>query len=146
VRRVLLATAVACVGLIGAESALACSCVAITTRDALAQSDAAMNAKLAEIRPTDASNPNADLRFRYRVLRVFKGARNYERGDTLTIRVDPNNSCSPDGREGRRYGLLLDRHRKRLTTNVCGLRSPKALRRAATRPDGKAKGKLCGRG
>jgi hypothetical protein len=143
VRSLCLVIAVACIGLIGAEQALACSCAAISTRDALEQSDAAMNAKLAKIQQTDPSNPNADVKFVYRVRRVFKGARRYDPGDTLTVRTEPTNSCSPSGREGGRYGLLLFRERKRLTVNACGVMSPKKLRRTA---EGTAKGRVCAPG
>jgi hypothetical protein len=141
-RSVYLATAVACVGLIGAEKAMACSCAPVRAHAAIREADAAINAKLIEVRSTHESNPNADLKFIYRVLRVFKGAPGRERGETLAIRIDGGSSCAPPDNKGRRYGLLLDRRRKRLTTNLCSVVSPKKLRRAA---DGKVKGKRCAR-
>jgi hypothetical protein len=141
-RSVYLTTAVACVGLIGAEQAVACSCAPIRAHAAIREADAAINAQLIEVRSTDESNPNADLKFVYRVLRVFKGAPGRERGDTLAIRVDGGSSCAPPDNKGRRYGLLLDRRKKRLTASLCSVVSPKKLRRAA---EGEAKGKICGR-
>jgi hypothetical protein len=139
VRRVLVATAVACVGLIGAESAMACSCATEPVKQQLADADAAVVAKL-----VDADRLSADqFKLRYRVKRVVKGAPGLDRGESLTLRSHAlKASCGLPRRKDRAYGLLLDRRKKRLTASLCSVVSPKRLRSAAS---GKAKGKICGR-
>jgi hypothetical protein len=138
-RSVYLTAAVLCVGLVGAEQAMACSCIATSTRDALEQSDAALVGKLVEVDRVS----NDTLKLSYRVKRVFKGPPGLNRGDRLTLRsLDSEAACGLPHRRDKRYGLLLDRRNKRLTANLCSVVPPKKLRRAA---DGKAKGKLCGR-
>jgi Tissue inhibitor of metalloproteinase len=135
----LLVTAVAYVGLIGAESALACTCAAQRVDDQLANADAALVGKLVDV---DRVSPGS-VKLKYRVKRVFKGAPGLDRGDKLTLRSPASGAaCGLPRKKNKRYGLLLDRRRKRLTANLCSVVSPKKLRRAAA---GKVKGKRCAR-
>jgi hypothetical protein len=137
VRRVLLATAVACVGLIGAESALACTCAAQRVDEQLAAADAALVGKLVDVNRVSSGG----IRLEYRVRRVFKGAPGLDRGESLTLRsAGTAAACGLPRKKDKRYGLLLDRRKKRLTANLCSVVSPKKLRRAG---EGKTKGKLC---
>jgi hypothetical protein len=136
-RGLFLATAVACIGLFSAEQALACSCAAISTRDALEQSDAAVVGRLVDVDRVG----NGAVRLDYKVRRVFKGAPGLEPGASLVLRSAASEaSCGLPHRKDRRYGLLLDRRRQRLTASLCSVVPPKKLRRAA---EGKAKGRLC---
>jgi hypothetical protein len=136
-RSLFLATAVACVGLFGAEQALACSCVGGRIDDRLAQADAAIVGKLVDVDRVTARR----VKLEYRVKRVFKGAPGLEPGESLRIRSPATGaSCGLPRRRDRRYGLLLERRHKRLTANLCSVVPPKKLRRAA---DGKAKGRIC---
>jgi hypothetical protein len=127
-RTLCLATAVACIGLIGAEQALACSCAAQPVDDQLAQADAAVVGKLVDVDRRSAGG----VELEYRVKRVFKGAPGLKPGESLTLRSPTSGaSCGLPRRKNRRYGLLLQRRRNRLTANLCSVVSPKKLRRAA---------------
>jgi hypothetical protein len=136
-RSVLLAAAVACVGLAAAEQARACSCASEPVEQQSA--DAAIVAKLVDADRLSA----AEFKLRYRVKRVLKGAPGLDRGESLTLRSHAlKASCGLPRRRDRTYGLLLDWRKKRLTASLCSVVSPKRLRSAAS---GKAKGKICGR-
>lgn len=136
-RSLCLATALACIGLICVEQALACSCVGGRIDDRVAQADAAIVARLVDVDRVTTGG----VKLEYRVKRVFKGAPGLDRGESLTIRSPATGaSCGLPRKKDRRYGLLLARRRQRLTANLCSVVSPKKLRRAA---DGKAKGRVC---
>jgi hypothetical protein len=136
-RSLFLAIAVACVALLGAEQALACSCVGGRIDDRLAQADAAIVGKLVDVDRVTARR----VKLEYRVRRVFKGAPGLDPGESMTLRSPASGaSCGLPRKKDRRYGLLLDRRRKRLTANLCSVVPPKKLRRAT---DGKAKGRIC---
>jgi hypothetical protein len=127
------------VGLIGAESAMACTCAAQRVDEQLAAADAALVGRLVDVDRVRSGG----VKLEYRVNRVFKGAPGLKKGESLTLRSPGTTAaCGLPRKKDKRYGLLLDRRRKRLTANLCSVVSPKRLRRAA---DGSAKGKLCGR-
>lgn len=125
--------------LIGAESALACSCPPRSGPETLRTYDAALNARLIEVvdDPPPESGPwNRSATWRFRITRVFKGERRYnlEKGDVVEMRWSHLNSCEYPLRERRRYGLRLWKTRRHgFQINVCPGFSPKTLRKAAKR-------------
>jgi hypothetical protein len=130
--------------LVGAEQALACSCAPISAKRQFRQSDAAVIARLVDRIPrTDGGGEvvgPGSSDFVYRVKRVFKGKRRLDRGDKLTIRSSNDGaSCGLPKRE-RRYGLFLERVKRRYTASLCSVVSPRKMRRAARRAETEAAG------
>ncbi len=122
------AVAVVLIGLVFAGSALACSCARSTPAESLARSDAAIVGRLLAVEPR---GPGQAV-FRYRVLRVFRGARAIERGSSLRVHGTRSGAaCGLPERTGARLGLFLRRDRGRWTGSLCGVVSPRLLREAA---------------
>ena len=118
-----------------APSASACSCAGGDGPQTLRDFDAAINAKLVKVTPT-ASSENFENDLKYRIWRVFKGARRYglKQGETFKVRGNPPGaSCGLPTREGKAYGLRLYERRGELRSNLCAVLSPRGLRRAAKR-------------
>jgi hypothetical protein len=118
-------------GLVFAGSALACSCAPSPPAEALAGSDAAIVGRLLGVTPHGATQ----ARYRYEVLRVYRGRGPIERGAELTV-LSPRGSaaCALPDRVGRRYGLFLLGDRGRWASGLCGVISPRRLWSAARRP------------
>lgn len=116
-----------------AGSALACSCAGPERPLSLEGEDAAITARLIEVRRESNSS---DATFRYKVRRVFKGRHEYglHRGTRLAIESSVSGaSCGlPRGRD-RLHGLILYEYRRELQSNLCLAVAPRALRRAARR-------------
>jgi hypothetical protein len=115
-------------GLAFAGSALACSCAPAAPSESLARSDAAIVGRLIEVEPMGV----AHARYRYRVLRVYRGRGTIERGAVLTV-LSPRGSasCALPDRLGRRYGLFLLGEGGHWASGLCAVISPRRLRAAA---------------
>jgi hypothetical protein len=125
---VALALSAACAaGLLGAASALGCSCVAIAPETRFDESDAAVIVRLVEVVPRG----QYDRVLRYRVRQVLKGERRIDVGQVLTLPTQTNSSCALPHREGRRYGLFLRRVGRRWTATLCDVTTPEGMRDAA---------------
>ena len=128
-------------GLLGAEGALACSCVPPDPPKLLKASDGAFIGRLLAVRPID---PPADgepidsgdqANYIYRVGRVFKRGPGLYRGRRVRVRSALGSAtCGlPSGR-GRLYGLFLERRNRRWHSSACQVVSPAQMRRAAEEP------------
>lgn len=125
------AVAAVLLGLAFAGSALACSCARSTPAESLARSDAAIVGRLLGVEPRGAGRAV----YRYEVMRVYRGRRAIERGSKLGVLGSRGGAaCGLPERIGARFGLFLQRDRRRWTGSLCGVVSPRRLRAAATRP------------
>lgn len=128
-RRPVVAAAIVGLGaLVFAPGAQACSCAQIAPQDSLRQADAAIVGRLIEVIPRNG--PRAD--YRYRVQRVYKSGRGIRRGGTILVRSAADSAaCGLPEKTDRRYGLLLSRVEGHWTSGLCGVLTPKLLRRAS---------------
>lgn len=130
--RVAIASAsAALLGLVFAGGALACSCAPASPAQSLAAADAAIVGRLLSVQPHGA----ARAEYRYRVLRVFRGAGEIEPGAAVSV-ISPRGSagCALPTRLERRYGLfLLGDGAGRWASGLCGVVSPRRLSQAARR-------------
>jgi hypothetical protein len=128
------AIAVVSVVLLGsssAASALACSCAPAAPSKSLTESDAAIVGRLLGVQPQGATQS----RYRYRVVRVYRGHDEIEPGAVLTV-LSPRGSaaCALPDRGGRNYGLFLLSDGRRWASGLCGVISPRRLWAVAHRP------------
>lgn len=111
--------------LVGAETAMACSCAPVDPMEKLAGSKGAVTARLLEVRRPPAGEEavsSADpTRFIYRTGRVVKGAaRGLKRGRRLVVQSPLSEaSCGLAGEPGGLTGLFVDRDDGRWTSNLC---------------------------
>ena len=118
-----------------APASVACVCVALDARSKLKAADAAFVGQVLAIRqaPDDPRDPwDVDPRFAtFRVDRAVKG----NVGGRLRLRIPgEGNSCSPNLRTGRRYGVFL--HRRGgwwSTVGLCSVVPPAELLALARR-------------
>jgi hypothetical protein len=124
------AVSVVLLGLVFAGGAQACSCAPTAPSESMAQSDAAIVGRLLQVRP----HGPAQARYRYRVVRVYRGREAIERGAVLTV-SSPRGAaaCALPRRSGRNYGLFLIGEAGRWASGLCGVVSPRRLE-AAARP------------
>lgn len=114
--------------LLGAESAQACTCVAVPPEDLLERADGAVIARHLAVRPIDGS---AEVDFVYRVGRVYKHGPGLRRGRRIAVRTANSDAvCGLSPSIGRLTGLFLYRRDGRWTSGSCGQTSPKRMRRA----------------
>jgi hypothetical protein len=118
-------------GLFFAAGALACSCAPSAPSKALSSSDAAIVGRLLGVTTHGATQ----AKYRYQVLRVYRGRGPIERGAKLTV-LSPRGSaaCALPDRVGRSYGLFLLSDRGRWASGLCGVISPRRLWSAARKP------------
>jgi hypothetical protein len=111
-------------GLVFAGSALACSCAPTAPAESLARSDAAVVGRLLGVEPQSPTQ----ARYRYRVLRVYRGRTTIERGAVLTV-LSPRGSsaCALPDRVERDYGLFLLGGGGRWASGLCAVISPRRL-------------------
>jgi hypothetical protein len=127
------AVSVVLLGLVGAGSALACSCAPSTPAQALAGSDAAVAARLLSVQPHGATRAE----YRYEVLHVYRGRDAIKPGTILKV-MSPRGSAAcalPDG-IGHNFGLFLLGDGRRWAGGLCGVVSPRRLWAAARKPGG----------
>jgi hypothetical protein len=125
-------------GLVGAGSALACSCAPAAPAESLARSDAAVTARLLSVAPKGASRAV----YRYEVLHVYRGRDAIAPGSTLKV-MSPRGSaaCALPDRVDHNYGLFLLGSGGRWAGGLCGVIAPRRLWAAARKPeDGHAAG------
>lgn len=117
-------------GLAGAGSALACSCAPAPPAESLARADAAIVGRLLSVVPRGP----ARAAYRYRVVRVYRGAGQVRRGSVATVLSGRGSAaCGLPTGSGRNYGLFLLGERGRWASGLCGVVSPRRLWRAARR-------------
>lgn len=125
------AVTVVLLGLVGAGSALACSCAPSAPAELLAESDAAIAARLLSAKPQGATRAE----YRYEVLRVYRGRGEIESGTIVKV-TSPRGSAAcalPDG-IGHNFGLFLLGDGRRWAGGLCGVVSPRRLWAAARKP------------
>jgi hypothetical protein len=125
------AVSVVLLGLVFANSALACSCAPTTPAESLAGSDAALAGRLLSVTPRGVTRAE----YRYEVLHVYRGGDEIEPGLTLTV-TSPRGSaaCALPGGVGHSYGLFLLGAGRRWVGGLCGVVSPRRLWSAARKP------------
>lgn len=129
-RRLPVAAAIVVLGaLVFTGSAQACSCAPRGPVDALSRSDAAIVARLVKVVPR--GRLRAD--YRYRVRRVYRGARMIERGETISVRSTRRAAaCGLPRRQRHAVGLFLVLDESRhWTAGVCSMIAPRRLSQAA---------------
>jgi hypothetical protein len=127
------AVSVALLGLVGADSALACSCAPSTPAESLAGADAAIVARLLSVAPHGATQAE----YRYEVLHVYRGRDAIAPGATVKV-LSPRGSaaCALPDRVEHNYGLFLLGDGPRWVGGLCGVVSPRRLWAAARKPGG----------
>jgi hypothetical protein len=117
--------------LVFAAPAAACSCAPLTQKD-VNRSDAAVVVRLDSVEPLPGGSPIwGPGNFTYTVRRAVRPGR-LERGDVVTIHSPRDGAaCGLEGREGERYGMLLDRRAGEWRSSLCQRTSPRELRRLA---------------
>lgn len=118
-------------GLAFVDSALACSCAPLPPAEALTSSDAAIVGRLLDVTPRGPTQ----AKYRYEVVRVYRGRGAIERGTKLTV-LSPRGSaaCALPDRLGRRYGLFLLGDGGSWASGLCGVISPRRLWSVARKP------------
>jgi hypothetical protein len=128
VRRAPVAAIVVLGALLFSSSAQACSCAQIAPADALHRADAAIVGELIEVVPR--GHVRAD--YRYRVQRVYKVGQSLRPGRTIAVRSAADSAaCGLPAQIGRRYGVFLTRAVGRWTSGLCGVLTPKLMRKAS---------------
>ena len=128
-RRLGVAAVLLFASLLGADTAMACSCVPPNERKMLADSDGAFVGRLVAVRPVE-SGPRAD--FVYRVGRVYKRGPGLQRGRRVRVRsIRDEATCGLPSRTGELYALFLQRRNHRWHSNLCLTTTPRRMRRAA---------------
>jgi tissue inhibitor of metalloproteinase len=118
-------------GLVCAGSALACSCSPAAPAESLARSDAAIVGRLIGVAPDGPTR----ARYRYEVLRVYRGRDKIRRGSILTVLSSRSSAaCALPTRVHRNYGLFLLGDGGRWASGLCGVLSPRRLWLAAQHP------------
>jgi hypothetical protein len=137
-RGVTLAAVAAAAGLLGADSAFACSCVPPDPPKLLKQSDGAFVGRLVAIREVDPPAEGEPISsgdpvdYVYRVGRVYKRGPGLRRGRRVRVRSARSSAtCGLPRRRGKLYGLFLPRRNRRWHSNLCLVVSPDAMRRTA---------------
>lgn len=130
-RRLAVAAIVGLGALVFTGSAQACSCAPRGPVDALSRSDAAVVARLVKVIPR--GRQRAD--YRYRVRRVYRGARMIEGGEVISVRSARRASaCGLPRRQPHAIGLFLVRdEEQRWTAGICSTIAPRRLSQAARR-------------
>jgi hypothetical protein len=118
--------------------AQACSCAPQRPSAALRAADAAIVARLIEVIPRDALHAD----FRYRVRRVYRGARSFGRGDVISVRSARRAAaCGLPPHQERPVGLfLVHDDRGRWVAGICSTIAPRRLARLAKRTEAAASG------
>ncbi len=134
--------------LAAAQSAMACSCVTVPAGEKLRQSEAAVVARLLEVRPVEGGDnapSSADpTDFVYRTGRVVKGRSRLRKGRRLIVRSARDDaSCGLSGRVGQLTGLFLARDEDRWTSGSCQEVAARQMRRLVRSTPGSATDERC---
>lgn len=124
-RRIAIATLLAVLsGAVAAGSAQACSCARTSPAQSLAAADAAIVGRLLGVAPHGPGRAE----YRYRVVRVYRGARGIRAGEVLGVLSGRDSAgCALPTRTGRNYGLFLIGDRGRWASGICGVLAPRRL-------------------
>jgi tissue inhibitor of metalloproteinase len=130
-RRRGIAAVVALGALVFAGSAQACSCAPRNPVDALSRADAAIVGRLVKVVPRGSLRAD----YRYRVRRVYRGAKMIDRGATISVRSARHAAaCGLPLRQPHAVGLFLVRdERGHWTAGICSTIAPWRLSQAARR-------------
>jgi hypothetical protein len=125
------------VPLLGADTAMACSCVPLKPREQLKASDAAFIGRLVAVREVD---PPAEgepvgtgdpMDYVYRVGRIYKDGPGINRGKRVRVRsVRDEATCGLPDQVGELIGLFVQRRNHRWHGNLCLTTSARKMRRA----------------
>jgi hypothetical protein len=114
--------------LIGATSAVACSCAPQAPAESLRESDAAVVARLVKVLPR--GRLHAD--YRYEVRQIYRGPATIDKGQMLSVRSGRRAAaCALPRRLDHVYGLFLTRRQDGWFGGICGVIEPRRLRHAA---------------
>jgi hypothetical protein len=137
-RGLALAAVAVAAGLLGADSASACSCVPPDPPKLLRQSDGAFVGRLVAIREVDPPAEGEPIGsgdpvdYVYRVGRVYKRGPGLRRGRRVRVRSARSSAtCGLPRGIGRLYGLFVSREARRWHGNLCNVVTPAQMRRAA---------------
>jgi hypothetical protein len=120
--------------LVQVSSAAACSCAPQAPAESLREADAALVGRLLAVRPHGRFQAD----YRYEVGRAYRGG-GIEAGEVVTVRSARRAAaCALPRRLGKRYGLFLSSRRGTGFGGICGVVSPRRLRRAARNTAGAA--------
>jgi hypothetical protein len=124
--------------LVGADTAVACSCVPPRPAAQLKASDGAFVGRLVAIREVDPPPEGEPIGsgdpvdYVYRVGRVYKRGPRLRRGRRVSVRsVRLGVSCGLPRTRGRLYGLFVLREDRRWNGNLCNVVTPAQMRRGA---------------
>ena len=124
--------------LLGADTAMACSCVPPNERKLLADGDGAFVGRLVAVRVVDPPAQGEPIGsgeptdYIYRVRRVYKHGPGLRRGRRVRVRsVRSEATCGLQGTKGQLYALFLQRRNHRWHSNLCLTTTPRRMRRAA---------------
>jgi len=129
VRRLALAAAIVGLGALTLVSvAQACSCAPPGPVESLRRSDAAIVGSLVKVVPR--GRLQAD--YRYRIRRVYRGAKMIGRGDVISVRSSRRAAaCGLPRRQERPVGLFLLAKDGHWTAGICSVIEPRRLSTAA---------------
>ena len=116
-------------GLIFAGSAAGCTCLPATPSESLERADAAIVGRLIAVEPRGPARAD----YRYRVLRVYRGAGEIDAGTVISVLSGRDSAgCGLPNRLQRRYGLFLAGDGSgRWASSLCGVTTPRRMWRAA---------------
>lgn len=122
-------TAIVSLGaLLFSSGAQACSCLELSPRAALRQSDAAITGRLIRVDPVDRFGAD----YLYRVQRVYKAGPGLRAGGTVSIHSGVNGaSCGLPADTARPYGLFISRSENRWRGSLCAITTPRDIAAAA---------------
>jgi hypothetical protein len=114
--------------LVFAASASACSCAPQPPAESLREADGAIVGRLIKVLPHGPLHAV----YRYEVRHVYKGGDAMATGRMLDIHSSRRGAaCALPRRTGRSYGLFFFQRHGRWFGGICGVVSPRRLRRAA---------------
>ena len=137
-RRIAVAVVALGVPLMGADAAMACSCVPPDEAKLLRDSDAAFVGRLVAVRVVDPPAQGEPIGsgdptdYIYRVGRVYKHGPGLRRGRRVRVRsVRSSATCGLPNQKRRLYALFLERRHHRWHSGLCATTTPRRMRRAA---------------
>jgi hypothetical protein len=100
--------------------------------EAMRQADAAIVGSLVEVVPRNRARAD----YRYRVRRVYRGAKMIERGDLISVRSARSTAaCGLPRRQDSPVGLFLLLDGRRWTAGICSMIAPRRLWMSAGRAE-----------
>jgi hypothetical protein len=133
---ILVSAFAAVIVLVGAADAHACSCAGgVSMEQRFRSSDGAIIGRLVKVERLDQST----ALHTYGVRRVYKGRRRIDEGEKLVLKTERfGASCGLPDREGKAYGLFLEKNAPRWSASLCTVVSASKMRRAGEDRGGRA--------